>query len=113
MTIQKFCFTKKLADNIFEDFENFSSEIKMVIFGQFLRYEGQFFTNISGFILEKGFCNKNGGQRKSWAGQHIYRESGNQVPTKCMSSVKLFARIDIDTMPQVDGASLTKESKVL
>ena len=30
-----------------------------------------------------------------------------------MSSVKLFARIDIDTMPQVDGASLTKESKVL
>ena len=42
-------------------------------------------------------------------GQHIHGEPGNQVPTKCMSSGKIFGRTN--TMPQVDRSSLTKESK--
>ena len=42
------------------------------------------------------------------SGWHIHGESGNQVPTKYISSGKFFGRIH--TLPQCDRASLTKES---
>ena len=40
-------------------------------------------------------------------GRKMHSEPGNQVPTKCLSSDRIFGRIH--TMPQVNRASLTKE----